>query len=267
MPRRVEGKAAIVVGGGQTRGETVGNGRATAIVLAREGARVVVADRHLDAAQETVDLIRGEGGDASACAADVTDEEAVRRLIATALERLGRLDILHNNVGASIALGDAVATDLTEEAFDRSFAVNLKSMWLACKHALPALRETEGSIVNISSMAARNAYPLVGYKTTKAGVVALTENLAAANAAHGVRANSILPGLMNTPMAIEARVAQGTAREEVIASRDRRVPLRRRMGTGWDVAYAALFLHSDEARFITGVSLAVDGGEGVCWGS
>ena len=267
MPKRVEGKAAIVVGGGQTRGETVGNGRATAIVLAREGARVVVADRHLDAAQETVELIRREGGDASACAADATDEEAVRRLIATALERLGRLDILHNNVGASIALGDAVAIDLTEEAFDRSIAVNLKSTWLACKHALPALRATEGSIVNIASMAARNAYPLVGYKTTKAGVVALTENLAAANAAHGVRANSILPGLMNTPMAIEARVAQGTARAEVIASRDRRVPLRRRMGTGWDVAYAALFLHSDEARFITGVSLAVDGGEGVCWGS
>jgi NAD(P)-dependent dehydrogenase (short-subunit alcohol dehydrogenase family) len=140
-------------------------------------------------------------------------------------------------------------------------------MWLACKHALPALREREGSIVNISSMAARNAYPLVGYKTTKAGVVALTENLAAANAPYGVRANSILPGLMNTPMAIEARVAQGGQREEVIASRDRRVPLRRRMGTGWGVAYAALFLHSDEARFITGVSLAVDGGEGVCWGS
>ena len=267
MAKRVEGKAAIVVGGGQTNGETVGNGRAAALVLAREGARVVVADRHLHSAQDTVDMIKREGGDASACAADVTDEEAVRRLIATALERLGRLDILHNNVGASLALGDAVATDLTEEAFDRSFAVNLKSMWLACKHALPALRETEGSIVNISSMAARNAYPLVGYKTTKAGVVALTENLAAGNAQYGVRANSILPGLMNTPMAIEARVAQGGAREEVIASRDRRVPLRRRMGTGWDVAYAALFLHSDEARFITGVSLAVDGGEGVCWGS
>ncbi len=267
MAKRVEGKAAIVVGGGQTKGETVGNGRAAALVLAREGARVVVADRHLDSAQDTVDMIQREGGDASACAADVTDEEAVRRLIATALERLGRLDILHNNVGASLALGDAVATDLTEEAFDRSFAVNLKSMGLACKHALPALRETEGSIVNISSMAARNAYPVVGYKTTKAGVVALTENLAAANAQYGVRANSILPGLMNTPMAIEARVAQGGVREEVIASRDRRVPLRRRMGTGWDVAYAALFLHSDEARFITGVSLAVDGGEGVCWGS
>jgi NAD(P)-dependent dehydrogenase (short-subunit alcohol dehydrogenase family) len=170
-------------------------------------------------------------------------------------------------VGASLALGDAVATDLTEDAFDRSLAVNLKATWLTCKHALPALREARGSIVNISSMAALNAYPLVGYKTTKAAVVALTENLAAHNAQYGVRANSILPGLMNTPMAIESRVAAGTAREEVIAARDRRVPLGRRMGTGWDVANAALFLHSEEAGFITGVSLIVDGGESVSWGS
>jgi len=267
MAKRVEGKAAIVVGGGQTAGETVGNGRATALVLAREGARVMVADRRLDSAEETADMIRREAGEAWAIEADITNEEAVRHLVAAGLERLGRLDILHNNVGASIALGDAPATELTEAAFDRSVAINLKGMWLACKHALPALRESAGSIVNISSMAARNAYPLVGYKTTKAAVVALTENLAAANARYGVRANSILPGLMNTPMAIEARVAQGTSREEVIAARDRRVPLRCRMGTGWDVAYAALFLHSDEAGFITGVSLAVDGGEGVSWGS
>ncbi|TMQ23606.1 MAG: SDR family oxidoreductase [Candidatus Rokuibacteriota bacterium] len=267
MAGRVEGKAAIVVGGGQTPGATVGNGRATALVLAREGARVVVADRRLDSAQDTVDLITKEGGRAWAVEADITDEDAVRRLVAVAHERLGRLDILHNNVGASLALGDAPATELTVQAFERSVAVNLKGTWLACKHALPALRESGGSIVNIASMAARNAYPLVGYKTTKAAVVALTENLAAANASYGVRANAILPGLMNTPMAIEARVAQGTPREEVIASRDRRVPLRRRMGTGWDVAYAALFLHSDEAGFITGVALAVDGGEGVSWGS
>jgi NAD(P)-dependent dehydrogenase (short-subunit alcohol dehydrogenase family) len=265
--RRVEGKAAIVVGGGQTPGETIGNGRATAIVLAREGARVLVVDRRLASAQETVDIIAGEGGQAWALEADVTSEDAVRRMVAAALERLGRLDILHNNVGASLALGDAPADTLTVEAFQRSVDVNLKSMWLACKHALPALRQAGGSIVNIASMAARNAYPLVGYKTTKAAVVALTENLAAHNAQHGVRANAILPGLMNTPMAIESRVAAGTPREEVVASRDRRVPLRRRMGTGWDVAYAALYLHSDEAGFVTGVSLAVDGGEGVCWGS
>jgi NAD(P)-dependent dehydrogenase (short-subunit alcohol dehydrogenase family) len=267
MAGRVEGKTAIVVGGGQTKGETVGNGRATAIVLAREGARVLVVDRHLESARDTVETIAAEGGQAWPWEADATSEAAVARMVATALERFGRLDILHNNVGASIALGDAPASEMTEAAFQRSFDVNLKSMWLACKHALPALRESGGSIVNIASMAARNAYPLVGYKTTKAAVVALTENLAAGNARFGVRANAILPGLMNTPMAIEARVAQGTPREEVIASRDRRVPLRRRMGTGWDVAYAALYLHSDEAGFVTGVSLAVDGGEGVSWGS
>jgi NAD(P)-dependent dehydrogenase (short-subunit alcohol dehydrogenase family) len=267
MARRVDGKAAIVVGGGQTKGETIGNGRATAVVLAREGARVLVVDRDLSSAEETAEMIRQEGGAAWAAEADITDEEANRRLVATALERLGRIDILHNNVGASLALGDATAAELTVEAFQRSFDVNLKGMWLTCKHALPALRESSGSIVNISSMAARNAYPLVGYKTTKAAVVALTENLAAQNTQYGVRANAILPGLMNTPMAIESRVARGTPREEVIASRDRRVPLRRKMGTGWDVAYAALFLHSDEASFITGVALAVDGGEGVCWGS
>ena len=267
MAGRVAGKAAIVVGGGQTPGQTIGNGRATALVLAREGARVCVVDRDLASAQGTVDMITAEGGEAWACEADITREPAVQQLVATALERLGRIDILHNNVGASLALGDAPATELTEAAFQKSFDVNLKGMWLACKHALPALRQSGGSIVNISSMAARNAYPLVGYKTMKAAVVALTENLAAANAAHGVRANAILPGLMNTPMAIEARVARGTSREEVIASRDRRVPLRRRMGTGWDVAYAALYLHSDEAGFVTGVALAVDGGESVCWGS
>jgi NAD(P)-dependent dehydrogenase (short-subunit alcohol dehydrogenase family) len=267
MPKRVEGKAAIVVGGGQTAGQTIGNGRATAIVLGREGAQVCVVDRALASAQETADMIRAEGGQAWAFEADVTREADVKRLVAAGRERFGRLDILHNNVGASLALGDASATELTEDAYDRSLAVNLKATWLTCKHGLPALRESSGSIVNIASMAARNAYPLVGYKTTKAAVVALTENLAAQNAQYGVRANSILPGLMNTPMAIESRVAAGTPREEVIASRDRRVPLGRRMGTGWDVAYAALFLHSDEAAFITGVALAVDGGESVSWGS
>ena len=267
MAGRVAGKVAVVMGGGQTPGQTVGNGRATAIVLGREGARVVVVDRDLASAEETVRLIGAEQGEAIALQADATREADVQRVIGAVVERFGDLDILHNNVGASLALGDAVATDLTEEAFDRSLAVNLKATWLTCKHALPALREAHGSIVNIASMAALNAYPLVGYKTAKAAVVALTENLAAHNARYGVRANSILPGLMNTPMAIESRVAAGTPREEVIASRDRRVPLGRRMGTGWDVANAALFLHSEEAGFITGVSLIVDGGESVSWGS
>lgn len=264
MVDRVKGKSAVIFGGGQTPGETIGNGRATAMLLAREGARVLVVDRSLAAAEETVALIEGEGGSGSAFACDVVEEAAVIAAIKAAVDRHGRLDILHNNVGASLALGDDVATDLSVEAFDRIVAVNLRGMWLACKHALPVMRtQGSGSIVNISSMAARSAYPYIGYKTTKAGVISLTENLAMANARYGIRANVILPGLMNTPMAIEPRVAAGTPREEVIASRDRQVPLGRKMGTGWDIAHAALFLHSDEASFITGVALPVDGGSSV----
>jgi NAD(P)-dependent dehydrogenase (short-subunit alcohol dehydrogenase family) len=267
MAGRVAGKVAVVMGGGQTPGQTVGNGRAAAIVLGREGARVAVVDRDLASAEETVRLIRDAQGEAIALRADATREADVQGVIAAAVERFGDLDILHNNVGASIALGDAPADTLTEDAFDRSFAVNLKTAWLAIKHALPVFRKRgRGSIVNISSLAAAQAYPLLGYKTMKAAMVAMTENVAAANAQHGIRVNAILPGLMNTPMAIEARVAQGRSREEVIAARDSRIPLGRKMGTGWDVAHAALFLHSDEAAFITGTVLVVDGGELVAHG-
>ena len=264
MTDRVKDRVAMIFGGGQTPGETIGNGRATAIVLAREGARLVIVDRDLASAEETAAIIRGEGGEALAVAAQVTEESEVKAAIDACLSAYGRLDILHNNVGASLALGDASATELTVEAFDQIVAVNLRGMWLACKHALPVMREQQsGSIVNISSMAVRSAYPYIGYKTTKAGVISLTENLASANAQYGIRANVILPGLMNTPMAIEPRVAAGVPREKVIGDRDRNVPLCRKMGTGWDVAYAALFLHSDEAGFITGVSLPVDGGTSV----
>jgi NAD(P)-dependent dehydrogenase (short-subunit alcohol dehydrogenase family) len=264
MGERVAGKVAMVFGGGQTPGETIGNGRATAMVLAAEGATVVAVDRGLASAEETAAMIAEKGGTAKAVAADVMDESQVRAAIETCVREFGRLDILHNNIGASLALGDAPATDLDADAFDRLVAVNLRGMWFACKHAIPVMREQGGgSIVNISSMAVRSPYPYLGYKATKAGVVALTENIAAANARYNIRANVILPGLMNTPMAIESRVAAGTPREEVIAARDRQVPLGRKMGTGWDVAYASLFLHSDEAKFITGVSLPVDGGASV----
>ncbi len=260
MTGRVQDKVAVILGGGQTPGATIGNGRATAILLAREGATVVIADRDLASAQDTVDMIAAEGGDAAAVHVDATSEASVAALIAGTVERYGVVHVLHNNVGASLALGDAVALDITEEAFDRSFAVNLKSHWLACKHAIPVMRDQGGgSIVNISSLAVLEAYPYVGYKTMKTAVVALTQNLAAAHADAGVRVNAILPGLMDTPMAIEARVAAGTPREQVVAMRNARVPLGQRMGTAWDVAYAALFLHSDEARFISGVWLPVDG--------
>ena len=273
MAGRVAGKIAIVFGGGQTPGQTIGNGRATAMVLAREGAHVTVVDRDLKLAEETVQMILAAArenpasGGATAMQADATSEDAVRGVIEAVVKTHGRLDVLHNNIGASIALGDATADVLTEEAFDRSFAVNVKSAWFAIKHALPVMRaQASGSIVNISSLAAVQAYPLLGYKSMKATVVAMTENVAAGNARHGIRVNAILPGLMNTPMAIESRVAEGRPRAEVIAARDSKIPLGRKMGTGWDVANAALFLHSEEAGFITGQALVIDGGELVSHG-
>lgn len=260
MAGRVAGKVAVVLGGGQAPGATIGNGRATALVLAREGARVVVGDRDLASAQDTVDMIADAGGEAVAARVDATDEGSVAEFINSAASVHGALDILHNNVGASLALGDAAAVDLTEEVFDLSFAVNLKSHWLSCKYAIPIMRQKGGgSIVNISSLAVLEAYPYVGYKTTKTALIALTQNLAMAHADAGIRVNAILPGLMDTPMAIEQRVAQGVPREQVVAMRNARVPLGGRMGTAWDVANAALFLHSDEAQFISGIWLPVDG--------
>jgi len=265
MVGRVEGKVAVLIGGGQTAGETVGNGRATALVLAREGARVFVVDRDLESADETAKMIKEQGGVASSCQADVTSEEQVKIAIKSCVEQFGRLDILHNNVGASVALKDGSATELETDAFDQIYAVNLRGMWLPSKHALPVMREqNNGSIINISSMAVfSGSYPFVGYKTTKAAIIALTENIASANAEYSIRANTVLPGLINTPMAIEARVTAGADRGELVAQRDGQVPLGRKMGTGWDIANASLFLHSDEAQFITGIALRVDGGRSI----
>lgn len=262
---RLEGKVAVVVGAGQTPGATIGNGRATALLFAREGARVLAVDRDLASAGETVAAIARDGGQAAAHLADVTDEAQVRGAIDACVARWGRIDVLHNNVGVSLAAGDAPVAEIEVEAFDRVVAVNLRGMVLACKHVLPVMRDQGGgAIVNISSVAAWAAHPGVGYKTTKAGVIALTQQLAITWARFGIRANAILPGLMNTPMAIEPRIAAtGRSREEVVAERDARVPLGGRMGTAWDVAYAALFLASDEARFITGAALPVDGGTSV----
>ena len=264
MPGRMEGKVAIVMGGGQTPGETIGNGKATAVLLAREGATVFVVDRDMERAAETRDTIRGEGGTGEAASADVRNEDEVRSAIETCVAKFGRIDALHNNVGASLALGDTSTLEMDVETWDRIFEVNLRGMWLACKHALPVMQgQGSGSIVNISSMAAKHDYPYIGYKTSKVAVIGLTEYLAAQYAKDGIRVNVILPGLMNTPMAIEPRAQLTGNREEVVAQRDSRVPLGRKMGTGWDVAYASLFLHSDEAKFISGVTLPVDGASGV----
>ena len=262
---RLQDRVAIVVGAGQSPGEGIGNGRATALTFAREGARVLCVDHHLESAQETVDLIVAIGGTAVAFKADVTKNAELKAMVADAQQRWSRVDILHNNVGVSLAGGDAELLDITEDALDRCIAINLKSCILAAKHVIPIMRaQQSGVIINISSMAVITSYPYVAYKATKSAMVSFTEQLAYQNAAYGIRANVILPGLMNTPMAVDTRAREfRKTRAEVEAERDAQVPLRRKMGTGWDVANAALFLASDEASFITGVTLPVDGGSSV----
>lgn len=260
---RLAGKIAIVVGAGQGPGEGIGNGRATTLRFVQEGAKVLAVDRILASAEETAAMAVKDGGECVAFAADVTREETLAAAIAEARRRWGRIDILHNNVGVSIAGGDKPLLELTEEAFDRVSAINLRGTIMACKQVVPVMREQRsGAIINISSAAAyENTYPLVAYKATKAAMIAFTQQSALHNAAYGIRANVILPGLMDTPMAVDTRArASNRSRAEVAAERDARVPLRGRMGTAWDVANAALFLASDEANFITGVALPVDGG-------
>jgi len=263
MGNRLEGKIAIVVGAGQTPGRTIGNGRATAVLFAREAARVMLIDHRLDSALETQRMIEDEGGDCFAFEADVTDEGRCKEAAQACVDQYGRIDILHNNVG--IGQGDTGPVHLTEETWDRITGVNMKSVLFMCKHVLPVMREQGGGVItNISSVAAIASTGLVAYKTSKAAVNAFTHALATGNFKYGIRANAILPGLMNTPMAVEATAKRlGASVEEVTATRDKRVPLGGKMGTAWDVAYASLFLASDEARFITGVMLPVDGGQSV----
>jgi NAD(P)-dependent dehydrogenase (short-subunit alcohol dehydrogenase family) len=260
---RLEDKVAIVVGAGQTPGDTMGNGRATAVLFAREGARVLLVDRSEDAARQTAAQIESEGGGGrcEVFTADVTNESECSALSAACVETFGRIDILHNNVG--IGTGDGNAAQLTEEAWDRIMDVNLKSAFLTCKYVLPVMRDQQsGVITNISSVAAICSTNILAYKTSKAGLNALTHQVAMANAKHGIRANAIMPGLMHTPMAIEGiSKAVGISKSDLISVRDAAVPLGQKMGTAWDVAYAALFLASDEAKFITGVMLPVDGGQ------
>ena len=259
---RLEKKIAVIIGAGQSPGEGLGNGRATALRFAQEGASVFCVDRDLDSAEETAALVRAAGGTAAAFAADVTREATLAAALAEAVRLYGRLDVLHYNVGVSLAGGDAPPTEITEEAFDRVTAINLRGFVMAVKHALPIMRaQQSGVILSISSAAAVESYPYVTYKATKAAMIEVTRQIAIENAEHGVRANCILPGLIDTPMAVDTRArAWGRPRAEVAAERNAQVPLRRRIGTAWDVANAALFLASDEAGFVTGVALPVDGG-------
>ena len=258
---RLKGKAAIVTGGGQTPGETIGNGRASALLFAREGAKVLVVDRRIESAEETVAMIAAEGGEAGSLAADVTVEAECAAVAAACVERYARIDILHNNVGKSE--GDAEIADLVAESWAGIFDLNLKSTYLMCKHVLPVMRaQGSGAIINISSIASLCTFTGPAYKASKAGMNALTQLLAVENGKHGIRVNAILPGLMDTPMAIERRARERNVERAVIrAERDRAVPLRGRMGTAWDVANAAVFLASDEASFVSGVLLPVDGAQ------
>jgi NAD(P)-dependent dehydrogenase (short-subunit alcohol dehydrogenase family) len=259
---RLQGKVGVVVGAGQSPGETVGTGRAAAILFAREGAKVLLADRHLDSARETAKMISDEGGVAECVAADWTNAADCEAVAAACVDAWGRIDFLQNNVG--IGTDDADPLKLTEAAFDHIIAVNLKGCLLSCQAVMPVMRaQGSGSIVNISSVAAlAAAVPLTAYKISKAGINALSHSLASDNAAHGIRVNTIMPGLLDTPMGIDAWATKlHLPRDEIRAQRDAMVPLRAKMGTGWDVAYASLFLHSDQAGFITGIVLPVDGGQ------
>lgn len=263
MAGRLQGKACVVVGAGQTPGETVGNGRAVALLFAREGADVLCVDRVKARAVETAEMIAADGGRAGAIEADIRKAADCAAIVEEAVSRFGRIDVLINNVGIGGG-GDGPAHRLTEEAFDRILDVNLKGMWLTIRAALPVMREQGGgSIVNTSSLAAIAGGAQTAYEVSKAAVNRLTTSVAQSNARHRVRCNAVQPGLMDTPMAV-AGIAQGSGRSEaeVRAERNARVPIGE-MGTAWDTAYAALFLASDESRFVTGAILPVDGGMGV----
>ena len=247
---RLKGKVAIVAGGGAS-GPVLGNGQATAILFAREGAKVVVADAALERAQATVDLIAKEGGTASAVRADVSKAADCKAMVQAAVERHGRLDILDNNVGISVR---ADVLEVTEEQWDKVMAVNVKSIVLAAKYAIPEMKKAGGgSIINISSVAGLRANQSTPYTTSKAAIVGLTRSMAGDHGRDGIRVNCILPGLIYGPMTAPRM-------DEDIRRKRREAGALGTEGTGWDVAWAAVFLASDEARWITGVALPVDAG-------
>jgi NAD(P)-dependent dehydrogenase (short-subunit alcohol dehydrogenase family) len=260
----VAGKVAIVTGAGQTEGQGMGNGRATAIAFAREGAQVVLADRDEQAARDTAETI-GDG--VSVVVADVAGEEDCRRIVDACVELHGRVDVLHHNVG--IASGDGWCENLDMDAWERIMRVNAGSAAMLAKAAVPVMRDQGGGVItHVSSIAAvvagdtglRN--PPLSYKMSKAALNALTQSLAQSYAGVGIRVNAIMPGLIDTPMGVDAAAREfGLDRERYVELRNEAVPLKGGQGSAWDVASAAVFLASEEARFITGVVLPVDGGQ------
>lgn len=262
---RLAGKKAIVVGGGQTPGRSTGIGRAGALVFAREGAEVLLVDRDPISVRETQELIEADGGTAHVHIADVTSLEQTQSIAGVARDMLGKVDVLYQSIGV---LGVGKPWALEETDWDRVMTVNLKAMWLVDRAILPMMQEQcFGSIIHISSISAlrdgsqRGGQQMV-YAIAKAGVNRLTESVASAMAEYNVRSNSIMPGLMDTPMAIDSTLeSRGVDRETLIAERQSTVPMTF-VANGFDVAYAALYLASDESRYVSGQSLAVDGGRG-----
>jgi NAD(P)-dependent dehydrogenase (short-subunit alcohol dehydrogenase family) len=259
---RLKGKTAMVVGAGSI-GPGWGNGKATAVTFAREGAQVFCVDRNAAAAKETVDIITGEGGKATDYTADVSKAAEVEAMVAACLKAYGRIDVLDNNVGIA-EVGSVV--ELAEADWDRVFAVNLKSAYLSMKHVIPVMAgQGGGSIINISSIASIRHVGIsyVSYNASKAAMNQMTRSTAVEFASKHVRVNTILPGLMKTPMVEHsAGLAQSYAKGDVEAmwrARDAQVPMGH-MGDAWDVANAALFLASDESKYVTGIELVVDGG-------
>ena len=255
---RLKDRVAIVTGAGSI-GPGWGNGKATAVTFAREGAKIFAVDINIDAAKETTEIIRKEGGTCVPFRADVSKSTDVKALTDACVKEFGQVDILHNNVGINRKGG---AAQLTESDWDLVLDTNLKGMFLTCRAVLPVMeRQGKGAIVNVSSITAiRYARrPYIAYATSKGGILAFTKTLAVEYAAKGIRANSILPGHINTPMVHVDNPGHPGGVDGFIKERDKWVPMRR-MGEAWDVANAALFLASDEASYITGAELIVDGG-------
>nr|WP_305123221.1 glucose 1-dehydrogenase [Roseomonas sp. GC11] len=255
----MQGKVALVFGAGSS-GPGWGNGKAAAVAYAREGARVVCFDIAEPAAAETAALITAEGFEALALPVDVTKQDSVQSAVTAALGHFGRIDVLHNNVGVTLSGGPV---EIAEAQFQRAMDINLGSVFRTAKAVLPQmLAQGGGAIINISSLAATRwtGYPYFTYSTAKAAVNQATVALAMQYAPHGIRANCIMPGLIDTPLIYSQIAAHYASAEEMVAARSRAVPMGR-MGTAWDIARAAVFLASDEAAFITGVCLPVDGGQ------
>ena len=258
MANRLEGKVAIVTGAGSI-GPGWGNGKATAVSFAREGAKVFAVDINPDAAQETAGIIAGEDGACTTHKADVSSNADVAEMVEACMAKYGRIDVLHNNVGIVEPGGPE---EIGENAWDRLIDINVKSMYLTCRYALPHMvAQGGGSIVNVSSIASFYAlgYPCVSYSASKGAINAMTRNIATQYAAKQVRCNAILPGLMDTPLIRDAVSAAYDDIDAMLKKRDAQCPMGF-MGNAWDVANTAVFLASDESRYVTGIELLVDGG-------